>query len=114
MIYIMLFQYSLNMIVKKIVSKLIDNDHIPTSFVYFVFTRLEDDTDVFNVINFHGKVGKGTGTRWKSFITEYSHGYTVAMIDTDARSEIESEIKRWGRARGFINKKKREYYSISQ
>lgn len=77
--------------------------NVVDGYVYFIYFRMNDS--VYSSLRFIGKVGRGTGIRWKSYITPYGHGYTAAILRTPDYMTIENEVKQWGRKEGLIYQK---------
>lgn len=69
-------------------------------YVYLVYREINPNN--CDIIRFIGKFGRGTGDRWKSYVTPYGHKYTAAIVYVDQEKDVEPSILQWCRENGLI------------
>jgi len=80
-----------------------------SEYVYFIF---KDFTHHIDALQFIGKVGRGTGNRYKSYTTPYGSGYSTVLLYHDNAYAIEADLIEWCKTQGYIENKKTEVLSI--
>lgn len=77
-------------------------------YVYLIYadTTLEDTS----LMDFVGKVGKGSGRRYRNYVTPYGDRYKVCMIYLENAHDVEQKILKECRKRGYIKKRTETIY----
>lgn len=69
------------------------------SYVYFVYGDVKNTT---SITNFHGKIGKGSGDRYKCYVTPYGSEYIACILYHNKAFHMESYIQKWCRKEGYM------------
>lgn len=82
-------------------------------YVYLIHT--DTTLDDLSLMDFVGKVGKGSNKRYKDYITPYGNRYLVSMIKVDHATSIETKIRNECKEKGYIKGRTETLYlSVSR